>query len=61
MKRIYNAAKKSKKVNNIVNKNFRNIIINKFIEDKTVKKDLCWTQKKEERKIKNSWLVKKNN
>ena len=53
MKRIYNAAKKSKKVNNIVNKNFRNIIINKFIEDKTVKKDLCWTQKKEERKIKN--------
>jgi len=59
MKGIYYAAKNSKKVNNVVKKNFQDMVINNFIEDKKNRKitktELSWTISKENRTLKKSW------
>jgi len=59
MKKIYNFSKKSKPVSLIQTK-FKNTVMNNFIKDKTI---MSWTQEKAERKgkIKDSWVIKKNN
>tara|TARA_X000000368_G_scaffold418829_1_gene420222 strand:- start:515 stop:706 length:192 start_codon:yes stop_codon:yes gene_type:complete len=55
-------AKKSKKVNTIIQQNFRKNVIDNFIKNKdikTIKKsDFSWTIPKEKRILKNSWNQK---
>jgi hypothetical protein len=60
MKTIYNVSKKSKNVSKIVKKKFQNTVINNFIKNENT---MSWTQEKEDRKgkIKDSWVIKKNN
>ena len=50
-------AKKSKKVNTIIQQNFRKNVIDNFIKNKDIKKesDFSWTIPKEKRILKNSW------
>jgi hypothetical protein len=53
-------AKKSKKVNTIIQQNFRKNVINNFIKNKDIKKesDIFWKTPKEKRILKKSWAEK---
>lgn len=53
-------AKKSKKVNTIIQQNFRKNVIDNFIKNKDIKKesDFSWTIPKEKRILKKSWAEK---
>ena len=53
-------AKKSKKVNTIIQQNFRKNVIDNFIKKKDIKEksDFSWTIPKEKRILKNSWNQK---
>tara|TARA_Y100000389_G_C17248798_1_gene407012 strand:+ start:184 stop:366 length:183 start_codon:yes stop_codon:yes gene_type:complete len=53
-------AKKSKKVNTIIQQNFRKNVIDNFIKNKYIKEksDFSWTIPKEKRILKKSWAEK---